>query len=52
MNKEIIVWTNGRAISRYQGQDKRNATYYKTKESGYFKAKAILIPLESDNKDK
>lgn len=45
MEKQITVWTNGRAIRSYTGQDK--ITYKK----GWYKATAIIKPIEEEKKD-
>lgn len=45
----MLVWTNGKAIRRYQGQDKTSNNRFKTKGRGWFKATAIIIPIEEDS---
>jgi hypothetical protein len=48
--KEITVWTNGNAIRKYTGQDKASYEWNKEKRNGtWYKAKAIIIPLEEEN---
>lgn len=51
-HKEITVWTNGSAIRKYTGQDKTDWNCSGKKKGTWYKAKAILVPLEEENNEK
>jgi hypothetical protein len=43
--KELVVWTNGNAIRKYQGQDKCMSEYRRSL-SKWYKATAIIKPIK------
>lgn len=46
--KEMSVWTNGKAIRKYTGQDKQ-VDYNSVKRNGtWYKARAIIVPYEEE----
>jgi hypothetical protein len=40
--QSIVVWTNGSAIRKYQGQDKMNTVGH-SEENGWFKAEVLIV---------
>lgn len=52
MSKEIIVWTNGNAIRKYTGQDKSDYWNPDKRNGKWYKAKAIIIPVEEEKDEK
>lgn len=45
VSRVVNVWSNGRVIRRYQGQDKSRHNYSTSAENGYRKMVAILIEV-------
>lgn len=45
----VDVWSNGRVIRRYQGQDKSRYNYSTSASNGYRRMTAILIEEVRDN---
>lgn len=40
--QSIVVWTNGSAIRKYQGQDKMKTVAH-SEENGWFKAEVLIV---------
>lgn len=47
MFKKLAVWTNGRGIRKWAGQDTREYLNNLTKEKGYQKMDALLFPADT-----
>jgi hypothetical protein len=50
MTKKMVVWTNGKSIRKYVGQDKNKAVVHSSSDKGWYKAIALITPVTEGEK--